>query len=165
MTRSTLDQVPPAAVIGTFADCDDLIEQLRQRATELGLSNATLDELCNFGEGYAGKILAPTRMKQLTVCSMLKLTSALGVKGVLVIDEEQVRRMQGRWESRDGSKVHARRQPSLGQTTLKRVLKPAAAELGRRGAAARLAATTQEQRRDIGRRGAQARWRRRDPRS
>jgi hypothetical protein len=66
MTRSTLDQVPAAAIVGSFTDCDQLIEHLRQRAAELGLSNATLDELCGFGEAYAGKILAPTRMKQLT---------------------------------------------------------------------------------------------------
>jgi hypothetical protein len=160
MTRSTLDQVPAAAIVGEFTNRDDLIEHLRQRAEALGLSNVTLDALGQFPEGYAGKILAPTRMKTLTVGSLLKLTSALGVKGVLVIDDKQVRRMKPRWESesKDGSKVHSRRSPSLGKATLRRVLPAAAAEMGRRGGLAWAARTTPEQRRDMGRRGAAVRW-------
>jgi hypothetical protein len=89
---------------------------------------------------------------------MLKLTTALGVKGLLVIDDELVRRMRGRWETRDAGKVHSRRLPSLGPTTMRRVFKAVASEMGRRGGKARMGALTLEQRREIGRRGAAIRW-------
>jgi hypothetical protein len=152
------DQIPAEAIVGEFSDCDALIERLRERAAELGLSNRTLDELGGFPDGYAGKLLCATRMKQLTVSSLLTLSSVLAVKAVLVADDEQRRRMEPRWETRDGAKVHSRRQPRLGTTTLKRILPAAASEMGRRGGKARMAALTPEERRLMGRRGALKRW-------
>jgi hypothetical protein len=156
--KGPLDQIPPEAVLGTFADCDALIERLRERATELGLTYRVIDELAGFGEAYTGKLLGAVRAKAMTISSMLALAGALGVKAVLVADAEMTARMRPRWESRDGAKVHSRRQPRLGTTTLKRILPAAASEMGRRGGKARMAALTPEERRLMGRRGAAVRW-------
>jgi hypothetical protein len=157
MTRP-LDTTPPGAVIGEFSECDQLIEHLRRRAEYIGLSYGVIDQLTEMGEGSTGRYLAPVRSRQLTMASMLRIAEVLGIKAVFVVDEQLTHKWQSEWAKRDGSKVHARRSPSLGPATLKRVLKPAAAELGRRGHLARMAATTPEQRRAIGRRGARARW-------
>jgi general stress protein YciG len=76
----------------------------------------------------------------------------------------------GETASRDGSVVEkstarVRRMRSAthrsGQVTMRRVLKAVASEMGKRGGKARMATMTPEQRRDIGRRGAAARWGRR----
>jgi hypothetical protein len=156
--KRSLDEVPPEAIVGEFADVDALIERLRERAVELGLTYRVIDELAGFGEAYTGKLLGAVRAKAMTVASLLTLASVLGIRGVLVVDEELTRQMRPRWESRDGTKVHARRQPRLGTTTLKRILPAAASEMGRRGGKARMAALTPEERRLMGRRGALKRW-------
>jgi hypothetical protein len=156
--KGPLDQIPPEAIVGEFADVDALIERLRERAGELGLTYRVIDELAGFGEAYTGKLLGAVRAKAMTISSMLALAGVLGVKAVLMVDAEMTARMRPRWESRDGAKVHARRQPRLGTTTLKRILPAAASEMGRRGGKSRMSALTHEQRRELGQRGARTRW-------
>jgi hypothetical protein len=146
-------------LLAAFEDSEDLVEALRERTAYIGLSYGLLDAIAGLPEGGTGKYLSPLRVRQLTMNSMLKLTNALGLKPLLVVDAELVRKVQPKWEKRDERKINARRPPSLGQTQLKRLLKPIAAELGRRGHLARMKGTTPEQRRAIGQRGAMARWR------
>jgi hypothetical protein len=154
----TLDRIPPGAVIGEFSDCDGLIEQLRQRAAELGLSYRLIDELAGFGENYTGKILSDTRAKQLSVSSLLAIAGVLAIRGQFVVDPAQQRRMAPLYEKRDAVKARARRRASLGPVTLKRVLPAAAAEMGRRGAASRNRKLGPETRRALARAAALARW-------
>jgi hypothetical protein len=131
------DQIPPEAIVGEFSDCDALIEQLRQRAEALGLSFRVIDELAGLPENYTGKLLCVTRMKAMTVSSMLALTGALGIKAVLVVDEEMTRRMRPRWEPKDATKARPRASKRLGKTSLARLVPRIAAEMGRRGGARR----------------------------
>jgi hypothetical protein len=150
-------------VVGTlfdvFRDGDDLVEQLRKRAAFIGASYGIIDEFSELGEGSTTKYLSATRSKQLTMNSLLKIASALGLRALFVVDEELTRRQQARWtKKRDSAKVHARRSPQLGQAQLKRILPAAAAEMGRRGAAARLKRSTPEERRRIAQLGAAVRW-------
>jgi hypothetical protein len=148
----------PGKTFAVFESGDTLVEQLRKRASYVGLSYGLLEELAGMAEGAVGKYLSPARTKQLTVASLMRIASTLGLKAHLIVDEDLVRRMKPRWEKRDGKRVHGRRSPSLGPATLRRVLPAAAAEMGRRCAAARLKQTTAEERREIGRRGALIRW-------
>jgi hypothetical protein len=155
---SSLDRIPPGAIVGEYADEDALIALLRERAAQLGLSYRVIDEIAGFGENYTGKILADTRMKTLTVSSLLAIAGVLAIRGQFVVDDRQLRRMQPLYENRDAAKVHARRRASLGPVTLKRVLPAAAAEMGRRGAAARNGALTPAVRRALAQAAARARW-------
>jgi hypothetical protein len=145
-------------LLACFQDADDLVEPLRKRAASVGLSYGLLDAITGLGEGSTGKYLAPARVRHLSISSLLKITEALGLRPLLVVDEALIRKMQRRWSKRDASKAHARRPPSLGQAQLRRMLRPIAVELGRRGHAAFLRATTPERRKDIGRLGAAVRW-------
>jgi hypothetical protein len=157
-TTSTIGAGTAGELVGEFSDYDGLIARLRERAAAVGLSYLLIDDLAGLSQGHTSALLGATRKRHFSINSLLSVARVLGIKSVMMVDEQLVREMLPRWEKRDGSKVHARRQPSLGEATMRRVLKPAAAELGRRGAAARMKATTAEQRSNIGRLGAMIRW-------
>jgi transcriptional regulator with XRE-family HTH domain len=140
-------------LFATVRDGDELVAALRARAESTGISFDALSDLAGLGEGNISKYLSPTRTRNLTAASMLRIATALGLEARLVVDPSFV----PNWIKRDAKRIHARR-PALGAATLKRVLKPAAAELGRRGHLARMRATSGEQRRNIARVAAAARW-------
>jgi hypothetical protein len=154
----TIDGNVCGELFAAFENDDTLVEALRRRASYIGASYNLIDQLTGLGEGSTTKYLSAARARALTIASAMRLCQALGVKAVLVTDAELTRKMQARGTKRDGSKARARRPPPLGQAQLKRVLRPAAAELGRRGHAAFIRATTPERRREIGRHGAAVRW-------
>jgi hypothetical protein len=143
---------------GTLNTADDVVAALKARMSELGVSYATVEYLAAWGENSLAKYLGDVRSRKFTLDSLLRVTAVLGLRMNLVVDDELTRQVSAEWGNRDEKRVHARRQPRLGRTTLRRVLPAAAAEMGRRGAAARLKATTAEQRRNIGRLGAMVRW-------
>jgi hypothetical protein len=126
---------------------------------DVGVSYGLVEHLSGIGENSISKYLSSVRSRQFTVSSLLRITSVLGLRLALVIDEELTRQMSAEWGSRDGRRVHTKRQVKLGTTTLRRMMKPIAAELGRRGGKSRMARLSAEQRRELGRRGAAMRWR------
>jgi hypothetical protein len=99
----------------------------------------------------------------LSIASLLKITNAMALKAVLVVDEDLLAQMRPQWEKRDGSKAYARRRASLGVTTMKRVLSPVASEMGKRGHAAMMKRTTPELRRELAKAAAETRWQHRRP--
>jgi transcriptional regulator with XRE-family HTH domain len=145
-------------LFATLENSDEVVAALRKRMEYAGLSFSTVEQIAGLAEGAVGKYLSPLQVRSLTVASLLRITQVLGVKMTMIVDEALTRRMRRRWVQRDGKRVHANRQVSLGQAQLRRVLKPVAAELGRRGGVARMKTTTLEERREIGRLGAQVRW-------
>jgi hypothetical protein len=143
----------------TLDSTDDVVAAIRERMASIGVSYALAEHLSGIAENSLSKYLSSVRSRELTIASLLRIASALGLRLALVVDEELTRQCQPAWEKRDEKRIHARR-PALGQGTLKRVLKPAAAELGRRGHLARMRATSAEERRNIARIAAAARWKR-----
>jgi hypothetical protein len=155
-----VDGAPVGTLFSTFQSSDDLVDQLRKRAAHVGLAYGALEELAGMPAGAAGKYLSPLQVRRLTIGALMRIAEPLGLCGLLYVDPELARRMRSHWNLRDGKRVHARR-PPIGKAQLARILRPVAAELGRRGHAAFMRKTTAEQRREIGRRGAAIRWARR----
>jgi hypothetical protein len=145
-------------LVGGFTDYDSLVEQLRARIGAVGLSYRVLEEIAGLPEGGAGKYLADARARHLSVDSLLKISEAVGIRGMFVTDEKLLRKMQPLFEMRDGRKVHARRRAKLGAVTLRRVRPAVLSELGKRGAAARNAKLGPEARRALAQAAARARW-------
>jgi hypothetical protein len=160
------DEIPPpgispsGAIIGEFSDYDGLIDRLRERAAALGVPYRVLDELTGLGEGGTAKYLADLHLKHLSIRSMLRITSALGVKAVLVIDEGLVREMRPLWDM--SRRARAKRLAPLGQRTVQRVLPEVAKEMGRRGGSARMQKLSPHLRRRLARLAARARWQNRE---
>lgn len=160
--RTTTDSSPSpvdGAIVGSFADYDALIAALRERIGAVGLSYAALEELAGLAEGAAGKYLADARARHLSIDSLIQIASVVGVRGVLVTDEKLLRKYRQFYQTRDGSRVHARTRAKLGAQTLKRVRPVILSELGRAGAAARNRKLSPEVRRELSRAAALARWR------
>jgi hypothetical protein len=116
-------------LFAVFADGDDPVEQIRKRMAYIGASFGVVDELSGLGEGSTTKYLSSA----LTLHSTLRITQALGLKAMLVVDPKLTAEMSPSWGSRDASKVNARRPVQLGPTTLKRVRGAVLSELGREG--------------------------------
>jgi hypothetical protein len=76
--------VPIGTLFSTFQSDDDLVAELRKRASYIGLSYQIIEELAGMAEGAVGKYLAPVRARSLTTSSALKICEALGVKAVLI---------------------------------------------------------------------------------
>jgi hypothetical protein len=100
MTDSNAGTVQVNGVVGAFTDYDGLIEALRERAAEVGLSYAMIDCLSEFSEGSTGKYLSDARVRHLSVASLLKITETLGIRSLLYVDPELTARMQPMWEKR-----------------------------------------------------------------
>ncbi len=92
-------------VLATFADYDGLIEALRQRKTDLGLSCLLMDELSGLPAGYTAKVLGPSRIKSLGAISTSAINGCLAIKLAVIEDLEAIQRMAGRWERRDEGHV------------------------------------------------------------
>jgi hypothetical protein len=160
-----LDGVALGKLVGQFDDYDALVERVRERAANIGLSYQMIDEISGLAEGHCGKVLADLRARQMGLNTFLAITQSLGIRAVFFADEKLTAQMASLYEKRDQTKAHARRRASLGPVTLKRVLPAVAAEMGKRGAIARMNRTTPETRSQFARAAARARWQRLDPRS
>lgn len=80
-----LGPVQPLAVVGEYGE---LIEVLRNRASELGLSRLELDERTGLQVGYSGKLLGAGHVRTLGPLSMGLMLQALGLK-LAVISSSQ----------------------------------------------------------------------------
>jgi hypothetical protein len=130
---------------------------LRSRADALNISRETLDEISGLQEGYSGKLLAPTPIKNLGDLSLSLLLASLGLRLVLIEDPAALERVQNRLVPRNTKAVRdvaCLWGPKPGMPVSKRWIK----EIGRKGGLASAQALTPEQRRKRSRAAAAVRW-------
>jgi hypothetical protein len=88
----------------------DLLDTLRERRAEVGISLETMDHIAGFPAGYSAKLLAPVAIKNLGWMSFGAALGSLGIALIAVMDEEQIKRVENRWLPREQRKV--RRDPA-----------------------------------------------------
>jgi hypothetical protein len=155
---------------------DQLVEALRSRKGQLGLSNAFVEAQLHMTSGGCDKVLGPSQIKGFSLAVMFDLVELFGARLVLRFDAEAEARMQARWERRDERRVRRQKRVSkelleLARPHLMRALGksggakraasiPAslASKIGRRAGRARMQQLTREQRSALVRTAAQARW-------
>jgi hypothetical protein len=89
----------------TIRNRDDLVEVLRARKAELGLSNSFVDHALLMSSGGCDKILGPSRTKGMSIPVALDLIELLGGRLVFQVDPETEARMRKRWDRRDEAQV------------------------------------------------------------
>jgi hypothetical protein len=94
--RSPPSSGRPAAVGQSFTHYSTLIETCRQRANELALSRLELDRISGLPAGFSAKLLGhdgggPYRKRAWPI-SLEALLGALGLKVVLIVDEQAAAR-------------------------------------------------------------------------
>lgn len=87
--------------IAIVSDYDGLIDALRKRIGELGLTNQTIDEITGLQPGYSGKLLGDAQIKKLGPLSFGTMLQALGLALVVVEDHAALARVAGRHEKRE----------------------------------------------------------------
>jgi hypothetical protein len=138
---------------------EDLIEALRSRKEQLGLSNAFVEAQLHMADGGCDKVLGPSQVKGMSSTVLLDMIELLGAQLVIRIDAETEARMQKRWERRNEARVrpHRRLSKELLELARAQIFK----ELSARGNEARRAKVSSKARSRIARSAALCRWKHR----
>jgi hypothetical protein len=90
-----------------------MLDIIRARVDELGITYATLDAVAGLPDGYAGKLLAPRPLRRAGPIALSLILGALGYGVQLFHDEEALAKVRRRFVKRKKSKpVH--HQPRCG---------------------------------------------------
>jgi len=141
--------------LATVRDYDGMIAAIRARMLEIGVTNETVDALTGLAGGYVGKLLAPSRIRNLGPHSLGAMLQSLGLKLIVVEDAETSKKMRPRWTQR-------KKAPPV--VAMARIA-PRATWLftprsGRKAAKARAEKLSPDMRRAIGLNAINTRWRR-----
>ena len=90
-----------AQVIAEFSDYPGLRDALRAARERRNISFELLDEIAGSTRGYWSKVLAPGGSRRVTLQSIALGLGALGLKCLVVEDEEQLKRVQKRFRPRN----------------------------------------------------------------
>lgn len=141
--------------IAVVASYDELIDAIRTRKAELGLSDATVDSISGLAAGHTGKLLGPAQVKTLGKVSMGLLLQALGLVLVVVEDPAQTEKMRAQYAQREGHQV---REGNNASPVSKRLISRVFGPFARQGGIARMRKLSAKERSDLARKAARKRW-------
>jgi hypothetical protein len=141
--------------LATVTDYNGLIEALKARQAEIGITNATLEALTGLQPGYVGTLFGSSRGRSLGGTSFGLLLGGLAVKMIIVVDLDAARRMEKRWEQRERPLMLNGAQHKLIEIKFtRRHMK----KIAKKSRAARMEKMTPAQRRRVARKAAKSRW-------
>jgi hypothetical protein len=137
---------------GTFTSAHELLDRLRARQAEIGLSNEALDNLCDFTRGQCDKYLGPARLKFPGLFHLMCMMDALGLSGEFHVDMAKVARMTPSWRLEGRRKMAAIRNENsrISQAMVKRATPQVRSQDARNAVNARWSRTTQKERKQVG---------------
>jgi hypothetical protein len=147
---------PAISAAHVIRNRDDLVELLRARKAELGLSNAFVEAQLLMSSGGCDKVLGPAQVKGMSVAVMFDLIELFGGRLVFQVDPETEARMRKRWDRRDEAQV--RRCSRVSMRLVEACRPTVLRELTSRAGKARLTKMTAAARKRIARLAARARW-------
>jgi hypothetical protein len=139
-------------VVAEFSDYTGMLDALRRRVNELALNGERFDEYAGLPRGYLSKLVGAKPTRRLGMVSFQPVLAGLGLRCLFVEDEAATERLKNHVAPRNGSYVRS----AAWQITLTRRFLQ---KIGRLGGKANMARLTSKQRSELGRRGANARWR------
>lgn len=95
----------PPRIIGEARDHDELLAALRRRKEQLELSVETLDHLAGLTARHSQKILGCNPGRGITRITLGPLLGSLGLKVLIVEDDEAIARIAPRWRKRNRNLV------------------------------------------------------------
>jgi hypothetical protein len=95
------DRMIEERALATVTDYDEMIGALRARMAELRVTNETIGAIAGLAGGYVGKLLAPSRIKNLGPTSLGLMLQSLGLKLIVVEDTKTTAKMRPRWTQRE----------------------------------------------------------------
>jgi hypothetical protein len=155
MTTATETTNAPR-VIGTATNYLELISTFRARMAELGITYSTLDEIAGWTDSYSTKVLGEEPLRHLGVMAFDAMINALALKVVVVDDPQKLEKIK-KHRHFVPRRHRMRATGSQGYVAL-RVTRPHLQEIASAGGRARAAKLSARKLRAIGRKGAEARW-------
>ena len=152
--------------LGEVRTYDDLHAIMRIRVASLQVTRIGLDEIVGLQDGYSAKLLTPTPMRRLGAATMADFLEAIGVKLLAVVDDEAVERHASKLAQYRTEKVH-QPEPEISaevERLVRERIHNERVKVGRRGGKKRMAASSPEERSELARAGAHARWEQLSPR-
>ncbi len=112
-------------VYASAENYESLVEELKRRAGELGISCSDLDAIAGLPTGFAGKFMGPSQVKRLGPISLFVVLPALGLRLTLTVDREALHQYARRGSPRNRQQVRADNfsQTRVAERTLQRVLR------------------------------------------
>jgi hypothetical protein len=98
-----------ARQLAEASDYDGLVAAIRMRVEELQISRETINEVAGLPAGYSGKILGLKQRRRLGMISLGPILGALGIKLVVVEDEQALKLVRGRFKKRNENLVRCPR--------------------------------------------------------
>lgn len=83
-------------VLARFTEYRDLLDGIRAWVRENRLAHNTIDEVAGYAERYTQKLIGSQPVKDIGFSSLAPLLGAIGLKLWLVVDDEQLGRLQNR---------------------------------------------------------------------
>jgi hypothetical protein len=141
-------------VLANVVSYQDMLDALRSRVAELQIAGEAFDAYAGLPVGYLSKLIGPKPARRLGMISFQPVLAGLGLRLLVVEDAAATARLKSRLKPRNASFV--RTMPAAaGIVFTARMLK----RIRRLGGQARMAQLTPEQRRELARKAAAARWR------
>jgi hypothetical protein len=100
---------PEPKLLATVRDYDELIAAIRARRDELEVTHETIGEVAGIASGHASKLLCDPPMKRMGIISLGAVLGALGLKLIVVEDEEALARVRRRLVKRQYPRQAQRR--------------------------------------------------------
>src|SRR5258706_4189407 len=89
-----------SAVLKIISTYDDLVEGVRERCDEMGMTRNELDHQAGLADGHAGKLLCHSQLKRFGIRSLGFVLGGIGCKLALIEDPEQAAKIRGRMKPR-----------------------------------------------------------------
>jgi hypothetical protein len=141
-------------IVGEVWSYEDLHRIMRERANELKLSRESIDAIAGLQPGYAAKLLSPRPIEKLGALSKSLVLPVLGIKVVVMVDEQKARDLQGRINGSTMRESHMRSQAVHKIVHTHRRLR----QWGRKGGTNSRAKMSRKRASELGRLAALARW-------
>jgi hypothetical protein len=87
-------------IVATCNDHNGLLEAIRRRIAELGVSYETVNELAGLPGNYLTKIISDPPPKRMSPFAMFLVTQALGLDVQLVENQQLIEKLSKRWTKR-----------------------------------------------------------------
>jgi hypothetical protein len=145
-----MDQLNERA-FATITDYDGFIAAIVARMTAIGITHEGLEAL-GFAKGHIGKLLAPNRSKNVGPKTFGPLLQLLGIKLIAVEDKEGTKAMRPHWLKR------RKAAPMLSMERMRPAVWLFTTRSAHRALKRRHATLTPDERTNIARHAAQARW-------
>jgi hypothetical protein len=154
MDEATAAPTAAPRVIAVVRSYTELIDALKARTAELGVTMEVVDHVAGLPLRYCSKILAPVPVKNVGPVSLGPLLGALGVQLIVAVDEEQFARVKNRLTVRKSSGAFRRPHPHPNS----RVELRGNTAWGKIMAARRMLLLSPQERRRSAKRAARVRW-------